>query len=547
MISKVLYYSNSKLRQFLISNKHVSGTYLNEFTFEEIQAFVGLMILTGVFRVNREPLSKLYCKDPNFSRLIFKATLPRERFKTILRFLRFDDFETRLSRISEDKLAPIREILDHIKYTLNTSYFPHTFLTIDEHMCAYRGRCSFRQFIPSKPDKYGIKIFILADSTTYYPYNIEVYSGKLYLSNKPADIVLRLVATCRPGHVVVGDNYFTSLSLCNSLVDRYQIRYFGTLRCNRREVPSEMKNTKNKPLYSSRFVYHKDTTMVSYIAKKNKSVLLLSNYHHDGSISDTYKQKPQLILDYNRHKCGVDVLDQLLKGHRPYRATRRWPCVLFFDLIGLSSHASYVLYTSKFVDSHIARKKQRREYLYMLGIELVLPQIVKRRKSSSFRYLTKEVRSYIDDLLKSKCGSQDVSVVTPEITPVHCSSIPESSAVPVSFPAPESIPALESSVAPESYECVTSLPQIEFSRPTVISRPDLQGVTQTIVDTNSISDLILPYDVPQTSRGRCTSCLRQKDVKLKSFCNICSKHVCVNHSTRITVCRNCEDKKVSID
>ena len=156
----------------------------------------------------------------------------------------------------------------------------------------------------------------------------------------------------------------------------------------------------------------------------------------EGTLSNTYKQKPQLILDYNRYKCGVDILDQLLKGHRPFRATRRWPCVLFFDLIGLSSRASYVLYTNKFVDSHIARKKQRREYLYMLGIELVLLQIVKRRESSNFRYLTKEVRSYIDDLFKSKCGSQDVSVVTPEITPVHCSSIPESSAVPTSTSVP---------------------------------------------------------------------------------------------------------------
>ena len=240
-----------------------------------------------------------------------------------MRFLRFDDFETRLSRVSTDKLAPIREILDHIKYTLNTSYIPHTFLTIDEHVCTYRGRCSFRQFLPSKPDKYGIKIFILADSSTYYPYNIEVYSGKISLSNKPEDIVLRLLVICRPGHVVVGDNYFTSLSLCNALVDRFKIRYFGTLRCNRREVPDQMKVAKNMTLYSSRFLYYKDSTMVSYIAKKNKSILLLSNYHHDGSISDMLKQKPQLILDYNRHKCGVDILDQMLKGYRPYRAT--WP------------------------------------------------------------------------------------------------------------------------------------------------------------------------------------------------------------------------------
>ena len=84
--------------------------------------------------------------------------------------------------------------------------------------------------------------------------------------------------------------------------------------------------------------------MVSYTAKKNKSVLLLSNYHHNDSISDLHKQNPQFILDYNRHKCGVDILDQMLKGYRPNRATRRWPCVLSFDLI-VSTFVYYELTT----------------------------------------------------------------------------------------------------------------------------------------------------------------------------------------------------------
>ena len=72
----------------------------------------------------------------------------------------------------------------------------------------------------------------------------------------------------------------------------------------------------------------------------------------------------------------------MLKGHRPYRATRRWPCVLF-DLIALTSQASYVLYYTKFPGSSIARKKNRREFLYQLGIELVIPEILRRRNSNS--------------------------------------------------------------------------------------------------------------------------------------------------------------------
>lgn len=48
---------------------------------------------------------------------------------------------------------------------------------------AFRGRCSFKQYIPSKPNRYGIKIFALSDARTFYTIytfytNMEIYAGK---------------------------------------------------------------------------------------------------------------------------------------------------------------------------------------------------------------------------------------------------------------------------------------------------------------------------------------------------------------------------------
>ena len=65
------------------------------------------MILNGAFRASREPLSDLFSEDPNFGRPIFRATMPRERFKVFLRFLRFDDVDTRPERQKSDNLAAI--------------------------------------------------------------------------------------------------------------------------------------------------------------------------------------------------------------------------------------------------------------------------------------------------------------------------------------------------------------------------------------------------------------------------------------------------------
>lgn len=47
----------------------------------------------------------------------------------------------------------------------------------------FRGRCSFKQYIPSKPDKYGMKIFWICDTDNAYPLNALPYLGTLQSSD----------------------------------------------------------------------------------------------------------------------------------------------------------------------------------------------------------------------------------------------------------------------------------------------------------------------------------------------------------------------------
>ena len=55
-------------------------------------------------------------------------------------------------------------------------------------------KCPFRRYLPSKPDNYGFKMFILADAINSYPLNIEIYTGKGLANNSPEDIVMRLAS-----------------------------------------------------------------------------------------------------------------------------------------------------------------------------------------------------------------------------------------------------------------------------------------------------------------------------------------------------------------
>ena len=78
---------------------------------------------------------------------------------------------------------------------LQNVYKPGSDVTVDEQLVATRGRCSFRQYIPSKPGKFEIKIFWAGDSETSYPLRVEVHVGKQpgRTANNVKDVVKRFV------------------------------------------------------------------------------------------------------------------------------------------------------------------------------------------------------------------------------------------------------------------------------------------------------------------------------------------------------------------
>ena len=45
-------------------------------------------------------------------------------------------------------------------------------------MIPFKGRISFLQYMKDKPTKWGIKVYVLADSTNGYVYRFQIYTGK---------------------------------------------------------------------------------------------------------------------------------------------------------------------------------------------------------------------------------------------------------------------------------------------------------------------------------------------------------------------------------
>lgn len=123
--------------------------------------------------------------------------MSRDRF--LPRCLRFDSLDTRAERIQFHELAPIQTLFDSFIENCKEAYTVGPYTTIDEKLESFRGRCSFKQYNPSKPNPYGEKMFVLVDSATSYAADLEVHVGQqphgpYENSNSPCNTVLRLTS-----------------------------------------------------------------------------------------------------------------------------------------------------------------------------------------------------------------------------------------------------------------------------------------------------------------------------------------------------------------
>lgn len=352
----------------------------------ELKAFIGLLYLAGVYKSNRLSLEELWGTNGDGVEK-FGLVMNIKRFKFIVRCLRFDDLRTREARKKLDRLAPVRDIFTRFVQNCQKNYCLGENVTIDEKLEAFRGRCSFRQYIPSKPAKYGLKIFALVDAKLCYLYNLEIYAGKqpngeFEVSNKPADVVKRLIQPIEgSGRNLTADNWFTDFDLVEYL-RKNKITYVGTVKKNKRQLPQEFVSSARRPEYDSKFGfnYSRSTSLVSYVPKKGKTVILVSSLHQDKTIDPETgdRKKPSIITFYNGTKGGVDTADKMCASFNVARNTRRWPMVIFFSMLNMSSINSQIIYFG-----NGGKEILRRLFIKELSHALVADELARRSVKTS--------------------------------------------------------------------------------------------------------------------------------------------------------------------
>lgn len=99
------------------------------------------------------------------------------RFYFILACLRFDNKITRSDCMMKTNLDVISEIWERFIENYILHYQPSWHITTDEKLIGFRGRCLLKMYVPSKPNKYSIKIVMMCDNTKYMVNTIP-YIGK---------------------------------------------------------------------------------------------------------------------------------------------------------------------------------------------------------------------------------------------------------------------------------------------------------------------------------------------------------------------------------
>ena len=249
-LTNIVQQSNLYAKQVMGDIKYQSWTKI---TVEELKAYFGFILLMGM--VPLPSVEDYWKRDPVFHYLPISDHISRDRFRDISRYLHFVNNNTLVPRgqPGHDRLGKVRPAINHLSQRFSELYDPHCELAVDEAMIKFQGRSSLKQYMPMKPIKRGIKVWVLGDSHNGYFQKFQIYSGKE--GSREVDLGARVVKTLTDHlhgkfHHIFFDNFFTSLKLLQDLGDN-GLYGCGTVRKHRIGFPPTLKTIKLTNRYNT--------------------------------------------------------------------------------------------------------------------------------------------------------------------------------------------------------------------------------------------------------------------------------------------------------
>jgi Transposase IS4 len=363
----------------------------------EMKAYVGVVLNMAM---NDKPqifdyFSKSFTKHMPF----FCEVFTRTRFLQIHWMLHLSPVTVgRQTRASK-----VQNVSEYIQSKCQELFVPHRDIAIDESTIGFKGRVAFKMYNPLKPTKWGLRVFVLADSITGFISVFEPYFGKettdsLVRPELPfaTRIVVHLLdkllsKSNGTGYHLFTDRYYTSPQLAHEALEM-NIHTTGTVQKNRKNLPVELKKKQKMKLHEV-IAYERDNELMALTWQDKRPVIMLSTYH-DASVQPIKRrtrageetiQKPSVIVDYTAKMGAVDHADQMCGSYNFARKSFKWWRKMYFWLLEVAVTNSFVLFNlardqrGEPPVSHLAY----REKLVMLLVGNIRSESVKRGRPST--------------------------------------------------------------------------------------------------------------------------------------------------------------------
>lgn len=344
----------------------------------EIKAFFALQIAMGLCQ---KPAHADYWSGFWLTALPFSSVMSRNRFELLQAFLHFNNIENQIARGEEgyNPLFKIQPLLDIVNPTYEKWYQPARDLSLDESMVKFKGRLFFRQYLPAKPTRWGIKQFVLAEAKTGYCLRSIVYTGKASFPRYKGvslseQVVLSLVQGYEDkGHIVYMDNYYSAPSLFKKL-EQENIGACGTVKVNRKQMPKELLPSRLSLKKGELPVFMRSDNLVACAWQDTKRVTFLSTVENNLTVDKAVRskngeggyrevEKPVIADRYNSNMGGVDTLDQMLGTYQFPHKCVKWYHTLFHRAREIALVNGFILYKKANSTKRVNPKKFREQVI----------------------------------------------------------------------------------------------------------------------------------------------------------------------------------------
>ena len=317
---------------------------------EEMRAFVAINMAMGI---NQSPEYKdAWSVDPIVRNGFISSVMSRTRYEKLSQYMHCS---VAANEVAGDKLAKVRPIITLCEQSFARCFVPSQNISVDEAMIRFDGRLSWKQYMPKKPVKWGIKLWCLCDANTGYCIAFNVYTGRnedqavnLDLGYK---VVMRLMRNyLHRYHHVYADNFFTSVHLADALLqaDTYLC---GTTRATRKEFPKALAKAVLRQGESVK--WSSDNSVMLCKWRDKRDIFLISTNDAGGDNEVEVRRKRQLVTlatptcvqKYNKYMGGVDRMDQMRSYYGVGRTGRRWWKYVFWGVMNIGVINAQILWT----------------------------------------------------------------------------------------------------------------------------------------------------------------------------------------------------------